>query len=233
MNRKKKLIVTGILAIVCIIIAINFHNIKFAFSLFELYSDEKKVESIVGSEDNGDSPVLVNPLEIILEEEEGVVGDVADVDEGNKDDKDDHSVEHPSKSTNNSAKAYDHSVEHPAKSTNDSAKAYKEIISDYNIELKNLRSDFEKELGNLISDGINEYSKDDLSVNQLASKYLFSGAKLEKESDSRFNAIVKDMEQELKANGHDTLIINQVKKYYHDFKNNKKTDLINRGMKRK
>src|SRR5690606_16536336 len=95
----------------------------------------------------------------------------------------------------------------------------------------NLRATFESELDALIKQGIEEYSNGKISNTRLANKYLSIGADLEKSSDAKFNKILKEMEKELKSNGHDTSVIKEIKNYYTSFKDAKKTNLIDRGMK--
>lgn len=57
------------------------------------------------------------------------------------------------------------------------------------------------------------------------------GADLEKSCDKKFYNLLNIMKNELKANGYDTLITDEIKNYYVSFKKARKLDLINRGMK--
>lgn len=231
MSRKKKLVLTGILAIIYIVIALNFHKIKFAISMFNLYSIETKTEteSTTSEQENKAKSPVENPLEIIIQIDKPV-------------DKQDEVVDSTDKSLESPDNGDDH-IDHvtdnqpskkpkPTNTKDDSKPSYISIVNDYNNKLEALRSDFEKELGDLMARAMADYSKGELSTIQLASKYLSSGTKLEKSSDSRFNEVVKDMEKELKTNGYDTAVIKDVKAYYTSFKETKKSDLISRGMKR-
>lgn len=83
----------------------------------------------------------------------------------------------------------------------------------------------------LIKNSIEEYSKGDISGSKLANKYLSIGADLEKSSDTKFGKVLKNMEKELKDNGHSTDITKDIKEYYNSFKQNKKVELIDLGMK--
>lgn len=214
-NRKKRLILIGILAVVYIIIAVNFHKIRFALSILRLYGHDKKIESPVG--DNSDNkPIVDNPLKDILDSVDSVdkSGNTEDNPNGNVD----KSVENVGEQKNNP-------------DIKDTDKSYISIISKYNIIFEELRSSFEGDLDTLIKQGIKEYSKGEISNTKLANKYLSIGADLEKSSDARFNKVLKEMEKELKSNGHDTSIVKDIKNYYTSFKDAKKTDLIERGMK--
>ena len=217
MNRKKKFILIGVLAIVYMIIALNFHKIKFALSMFRLYSAEKNHESVIDSTENNNNtaPIVDNPLKNILESKDTVS-------------KDDNPVDNKDTDMNNSK---DKPAGQNTKPVDSSDNSYINILNDYNNQFENLRSEFEEDLNALIKQALLEYTKGDMSTTQLASKYLSLGSKLEKSSDSKFNAMVKDMEKELKKNNHDTDISKEVKAYYHNFKDIKKTDLLSRGMK--
>lgn len=211
MSRRNKLVLVGILAILYIIIALNFHKIKFAIGMLNLYSVESKTES--AEEKLNPSPPVENPLEIII--------------------KTDDPVDKPSEPVDSEDKILEEESEKsPAPKLEEDKKSYLSIVSDYNNKLEALRSEFEGELSALMAQAIEDYSKGESSTLQLASQYLSSGTRLEKSSDSRFNQVVKDMEKELKANGHDTSIIKDIRAYYTSFKSAKKSDLLGRGMKR-
>lgn len=220
-NRKKKLFFITALAIIYLVIAVNFHKIRFALSMYRIYSQEKKIESVVDDVGNV-KPIVDNPLQDIVINEGNV--DKGDNSVDNKDspvDKSEDKVTLPDKKPSDNSK----------KPSNDSKKSYISILTDFNITLEELRIQFQSDLDNLITQGIEDYGNGGMSNTQLASKYLSAGSKLEKSSDAKFNEIVKAMEKELKANGHDTSIVKEIKEYYISFKDAKKTDLINRGMK--
>lgn len=239
MNRKKKILFIGILAIVYLIIAVNFHKIRFAISMLRLYNQEKKAESTLDNNDNNLKPIVNNPLEKILDsvdivdntedkqnnQETTVDNSTTDKVENVEKDKDISNQENATDKTNDD-KDNDNKEQVP-----DIKESYVSIINEYNIILEDLRATFESELDDLIKEGIEEYSKGELTNTQLASKYLSIGANLEKSSDARFSKVIKDMEKELKANGHDTSVIKAIRDYYTSFKDAKKTDLIDRGMK--
>lgn len=213
-NHKKKLIVIGILAVFYIIIVVNFYKIRFALSILRLYLQEKKIESPVNDNTNN-KPTVDNPFKNIIdhvdnEDKSGNTGDK----KGTNVDKVDTLNEQKKEPTNN-----------------DTKKSYISIVIEYNTMFEDLRSSFESDLDALIKQGIQEYSSDKISSTQLANKYLSIGADLEKSSDAKFHKVLNDMEKELKSNGYDTLIVNDIKNYYISFKDAKRTDLINRGMK--
>ncbi|WP_353095812.1 hypothetical protein [Tissierella praeacuta] len=217
-SRKNKLILIGILAIIYIIIAVNFHKIRFALSLLRLYGKEKKIESSIEDDTNIENniPVVDNPIKNILNSVDNV-----DKPENTED------------GTNGTVDKVDTVNEEKKEITNkDTKKSYISIINEYNIIFEDLKSTFESELNALIKESIKEYSKGETSNSKLANKYLSIGSDLEKSSDEKFNKILKEMEKELKNNGHDTSIVKDIKEYYTSFKNAKKMDLIARGMKR-
>lgn len=223
MKRKNKLVLTGILAIIYIIIALNFHRIKFALSMFRIYSEEKKIESVDDNTEKTHELVMDNPLESILSKVDNV-----DNTNENEDEKDE-TVDKPGGKGDVSGQSDKNDKGNVVK--NDSKRSYESIINEYNIQFENLKAAFEGELDALIGQGVKEYKEGNLSTSQLASRYLSTGAKLEKISDDKFNSVLKNMEKELKANGHDTSIVKEVKSYYNSFKESKKSDLIGRGMK--
>ena len=213
-NRKKKLLFIAALAIIYLVIAVNFHKIRFALSMYRLYSQEKKTESVVDDVGNV-KPIVNNPLKDIA-----IIEDVVD--------KNDNSVDNGDASVDKSEDKPTIPTENPS---DDSKKSYISILADFNTTLEKLRIEFQEDLDNLIAQGIKDYGNGGMSNTQLASKYLSVGSELEKSSDDKFNEIVKAMEKELKANGHDTSIVKEIKEYYTSFKDAKKTDIINRGMK--
>lgn len=223
LNRKKKFIIIGIVAIFYLIIVVNFHKIRFALSILRLYGQEKNIDTIMDHTENT-KPIVDNPLQSILDSEED-------------EDKSDIYVDIVNKSQNTENaenKIMDKSIDEVADKAGkivDNKKPYKDIINEYNTILEDLRATFESELDSLIKQGIQEYSKGEISNTKLANKYLSIGSDLEKSSDDRFDKVLKEMEKELKNNEHAISIIKDIKEYYFSFKNAKKIDLINRGMK--
>lgn len=213
MSRKKKLVLVGIIVVFCLIIVVNFHKIRFALSILSLYNQEKI--AIIDNPTNI-KPIEDNPLQEILESM-----DSADKPLNPKDDENENDIVANSESE---VVKKDKNVVHTKRSFTD-------IVNEYNSILEDLKFTFEKELDALIKNSIEEYSKGDISGSKLANKYLSIGADLEKSSDTRFNKVLKNMEKELKDNGHSTDIVKDIKEYYTSFKQNKKVELIDLGMK--
>lgn len=213
MNRRTKFILLGITIIMYLVISLNFNKIRLGLNMFNLYSENKKIENI---NDDSDHPkvILDNPLKSIVTDnaEDDLEDEELEVEE----------TEVPV--TNEPASP-------SSKPQTDSNKSYVSIVNDYNSKLENLQSEFEADLDNLMSQGLKDYSKGDISTVKLASKYLSLGAALEKSSDAKFKSIIKDMERELKENKHDPSIIKEINAYYTSYKNSKKSDLISSGMK--
>ena len=227
MNRKNKFILIGIVIILYLIIVVNFHKIRFGLSLLHLYSQEKKADNLP-DETVTTKPIVDNPLQNILDS-------IDNEDKlANSHNTQEESVDKP---IDNVAHVEEQKKSRDIKDTKktdvvlDNKESYISIVSIYNNKLLDLKSNFEDELDELIEQGIEEYSTGKVSNTKLANKYLSLGSDLEKSSDSRFNKVLKEMEKELKNNDHTTSIIKEIKDYYISFKNAKKTDLINRGMK--
>lgn len=208
----------GILGLLIIIIGLNFHQIKFALNMLRLYNEEPGTEV---SEDHGrveeETP---NPLDLILEGPDPI--DQVTVDEEDEDPTPDNQAEA-------SGEDKIEEVKNP-KNPKPEKKAYKEIVQVYNVELENLRNTFEADLDALVARGKAEYKKGDASDLQLGRKYLNLGTQLERDSDKLFNAKIKEMEKDLKAHGHSTEVLKDIRSYYNSTKETKKKALIDRGM---
>lgn len=217
MKRKTKFILIGLVALISLIIAINFNKIKYSFDMLSLYNRDKKIEASDNELDNPDDDILlVNPLESI-------------VDNGDENNSDDKLME--DEETGDDQASDKATVDSTTSSnTKASSKSYTSIITDYNNQLKSLQAQFEGDLDNLISQGYKDYSSGNISKMKLASNYLSKGSSLEESSDAKFKSLVNSMEKELKENNHDTSITKEIETYYTSFKNSKKSNLISKGM---
>ena len=211
-----KYVVLGILAVVAIVGFMNYDKIKFGLSMMKSYKEVKDLEKVVDSNDDEELAVE-NPLLEVLNQQGSVDNGEDDVD-----------TEDSSSNEDKSNEGKDTSKEEPNKLA---SKSYITIVSEYNEKFGDLQSEFEGALSGIISNGYAEYKSGDHTVASLANKYLSEGSRLEKQSDAKFNAILKEMEKELKANGHDTSITKDVKAYYNSFKNAKKNSLLSKGSK--
>lgn len=233
-DQKKKLFLIVTLSIIYVLIAINFHKIRFAISILRLYSQDKKIESPVGDIAKN-KPHVDNPLENILGSVDVVdkVGEAGDIVPTPVDNSVDNTENPPDKIEIPDKPAEPIKPVDPVKPVEpiENKKSYVEIIGKYNLMFEDLRTEFESQLDALIKQGIHEYSKGGMSSSKLANKYLTVGSDLERSSDAKFNKILKEMEKELKANDHSASIAKEIKGYYVSFKDAKKTDLIDRGMK--
>lgn len=222
MNRRKKIFIFGILVLIYILIAVNFHKIRFAISMLRLYNREKNNDHTVI-----ENPIFSNPLEDILLSLEN---NNDNIDNSNEEITDNNT--NINSDANSISKEKQNNIENENSNTNEiKNESYISILKKYNAILQDLRDTFETELNELIQSGIKEYKEGSLTTRQLATKYLSIGSELEKSSDSRFNKVLKDFENELKENNYDTSIIKDIKDYYTSFKEAKKMDLINGGMK--
>lgn len=224
MKKYKKLILIGIVTIFYTLIALNYHKIRFAVSMLRLYKQQNKTETVIDS-DNKDNLILENPLDIILKSEDEIVETTHDISEVK-----DRSETNESIYTETSKEFIQGDKEEKIV-IEDNHKSYEYIIKQYNLELESLKTRFESDLDNLIESGIKEYNSRAMSNSKLFAKYLNIGSRLEKSSDDTFNGLLTQMEKDLKNNKHDSYIVKEIKDYYTSFKNSKKTDLINRGLK--
>lgn len=202
--RKKsgKYIFTAIIGLICILIIINLGKIKFMYSMLSSYKDVKNVEAgDLPNEDNLE--IKENPLEKVLDNVDNESIDNNDIDGS------------PESNTEDDNKDIEVNKD-----------PYIVLVSDYNNKFEAMQADYESKLNNLISAGYEEFKSGDVSTMQLANKYINEGSKLEKECDANFNAMVQEMEKELKSNGHDTSIIKDLKDYYDSFKSSKKSQLM-------
>ncbi|MBU5436830.1 hypothetical protein KQI42_02350 [Tissierella sp. MSJ-40] len=217
-----KYFLIGILALIVVLIFINFDKIKFTIGMISSYSKFKNKEDITNVDDVDDNKELIveNPLLKVIEKEESV-------------DKEDNSVDAVDNSNNNgeSNKNGKPGEKKDAIEENTNGKSYISIVSEYNSKFESLQTEFEGDLNALISKGYAEYKAGEISTAKLANKYISEGSKLEKESDNKFYAVLKEMEEELEDNGHDTSITKDVKSYYESFKSTKKNKLLTKGKK--
>lgn len=238
MKNKKKIILIIILAIIYIAITINFHKIKFTLSILKLYNQKEVAESPVEKYENTE-----NPMDDYLKEISSSVSKDNNHDTADNINKDTDNNINLTENTNLNAdknkietdvtndEAIDNKDANNKLYIEDTQKPLLDIVVAFNKELEFLQSTFEGELEALVEQGIKEYSKKEISNKRLASKYLTLGSDLEKICDTKFNNILKEMETELKSNDHPTTIVKDIRKYYNNFKNTKKADLINRGKK--
>lgn len=206
---KKKIALIIFLFILFITIIFNLHKIRFALDIYNIYTKEKDTDIVSESNDPKDDVAISNPLTPLIEN------------------KDDHEEIKEEESEENKPIVNKDNPVNKAETT----KPYLNIINEYSVKLESLRASFESNLENLIDQGIAEYKSGQISTAKLSSNYLNSGIELEKASDKQFNALVKEMEQELKTNNYDVEIIGEIKEYYTSFKNSKKHEVISKGLK--
>lgn len=236
MKNKKNLIIIIVLATIFIVMAVNFHKIKFTVSILRLYNQERSIITPLDDQGNTEIP-MDDPLKEILSSSNKISHDESIKDDNNSDPSDninDYNINISRPETNKNkvenVKSLDSLTDkEPLK--NKTPKPYIDIVVEFNKTLESLQSTFEGELKALVDQGIKEYSRGELSNNKLASKYISIGSELEKVCDSKFNKVIKEMERELKSNNHPSSISKDIKKYYNSFKDAKKADLINHGKK--
>lgn len=228
-TQSKKLISIAILIVLYILLVLNIHKIRFGLDILRLYVQDENIESHDDSIFNSKLP-KDNPLKDMLCSIEHIdnIVEIQDNKMGNEN----HSLDKVDTSMN-TIKPEDKNIKASKEPVNsiDDKKSYISIITEYNLIFEELKTEFESELDSLIQKGIDEYSKDKVSNVKLANKYLSIGSKLEKSSDARFNQLLKNLKKDLKDNKHDTTISKKIKDYYESFKEDKKTELIDRGMK--
>lgn len=214
-KKKTKYIVLGIVGILVILVLLNWGNIKFMFDMMNSYKKYEDVEKTPESEKE-DAFEDKNPLLEAIEKEK--VKTNSETQGTTEDEKDDSS------SVNESNKKNEN-VEKPNKET------YVTILSKYNDKFASLQSDYEGKLNSLVVEGYNDYKSGHISNSKLASKYIAQGRTMEKESDEKVNALLKEMERDLKANGLDTSIVKDVKNYYYEYKEMRRGEIMAKAKK--
>lgn len=219
MKNKKTWVGIIILLLIVLIVSINFHKIRFALSMLDIYTKNTKESTI--SEDNQDEtdPVVDNPLDSIVGAEPSVESTENNVDKANV-----HKAE-----TDDIAQVEVNPVDKSEEKKQASTKSVKTIATKYNQELTEIQNNFQGELNSLVQEGYNEYKSGKLSTTQLANKYISQGASLEKKCDQLVYSHLEDIKKELKENGHDTSLVNEIKSYYENFKEKEKNKLFEKA----
>ena len=219
---EKKIMIVLCLFIVLIALVFNIHKIRFGLGMYNIYSKEKNIETLLDNDEPIDKVEVYNPLTPIIESE---VDDIEIADDNIKQELT-QSIEAVGDKVTLASKWPDQDMV-----DKNNIKPYVTIVKEYNVKLENLRATFEIKLENLIHSGIAEYNGGQVAKAKLMNKYLNAGAQLEKTSDSQFNGLIKEMEEVLKINKHDTKVVREVKDYYTSFKNAKKQEVISKGMR--
>ncbi len=99
-----------------------------------------------------------------------------------------------------------------------------------------LRSTFTGKLDGLIGQAKSEYVAQIKATGKgdkvsIGSKYISKGLALEGECDGQMEALLKEIEAELKKSGGDTSVVAQIRSTYSNEKSIKKADLLNKYMK--
>lgn len=231
-KKRFKIIFPVVFTIIMLLSVFNSHRIKFLVDMVKIYNSTEKGTNIVGKEPYETNPINIeNPLEAIIKES----ANKSPI--GNKD-KSNHIGSTPSNivaKPNDSTNKNISSISNKNEKTSDekrekSVKEYSAIIKKYNTALVELQADFQVDLDTMVKEGIADYNSG-MSYSQMFSKYLDYGANLEKNSDKKFNLVLKNIQKELRDNGHNTSIIGEIQDYYNSTKKAIKNDIINRGMK--
>ncbi len=212
MKNKSKYVIIGILTLAYIIISLNFHKIKFALNIIDIYNTGNKYEKeIQEKEDIND--IVENPLYFIIETEKPVENPKYNADIVDNQDK---TIENNETNTNS---LNQNKIEKESLSN---------IADKYNKKLESLQNEFLDKLNDLISSGYEEYKSGKVSTTKLASKYISEGSNLEQECDKKVYSIIDELEKELIANDYDTSLVAEVKNYYKSFKQKEKERLFNK-----
>lgn len=220
MKRKKTWIGIIILTIIVFFIFTNFHKIKFAISMLDVYTKNAKKSDLSETERKSNIDTIVdNPLDYIVNADEPV--DTPDDDENNPDidsDIDNKEINDKTVSKNNPA--------------NNGKKSVVTIASKYNKELTNIQNSFQGQLQGLARQAYGEYQSEVMSTTKLTNKYMGLGSDLERKCDNLVYSALSNMKRELKSNGHDTSLVEEVKDYYQNFKEVEKDRLFDIAFKK-
>lgn len=212
-KKKTRYIAYSIIGIIVVLVVLNWGNIKFAFDMMNSYKKYEEVKETPNH--NEENFIDSNP---ILEAIEKNTEDLNE-EETNKDiinEENDSNIENNNKNDNtkeNNIKNKDNEV-------------YFTILSNYNKKFTSLQNQYEGALNSIISQGYSEYKSGTVSKSKLVSKYMSKGRALEKESDTKVNTLLKEMENDLKSSGFDPSIAKEVKNYYTSYKENRRGEIM-------
>lgn len=117
-----------------------------------------------------------------------------------------------------------------AKKDDDKKPDYDSIVSKHKSELSSLQSKYEGELSSLLSQAKREYeaNKDnpDFSVTEFYKKYEGLGRNLEGQADSEVESVLSVLGEELKSNGYDTSIVDDLRSQYEEAKEDKEDSIL-------
>ena len=210
MKKNKTTSILILVLIISVLIYINIDKIRFGFSMLDIYNKSNvgsKTESDV--EANPKKEVMLNPLDKFIEENKPVDNLV-----DNSNDKIVEKNEVPTEGTTIIDNNY---------------RPLQNIASEYNEMFLTLQNEFDSEINKLLDTAVYDYNSGSSKMT-LVNIYLNEGAKLEKSSDVKFYSLLAKFEKELIENSHSTQVINDVTSYYENFKQEKKTSLIEKGM---
>lgn len=100
--------------------------------------------------------------------------------------------------------------------------------------LAELQEKYEGELDALVDQAYGDYLKyrnDRKKLFSLVPFYIKAGAALEREADADFNALVGDIEKELRANGLPLNMASDLRRQYRDLKQQKRLQLLDKAKK--
>ena len=207
-KKRRKYIWLSIVGILAFVIFLNLGKIKFMFSMIGSYNRINKDNYEDVADNNESIEPVENPLPKIISEEENPS-------EIEKDDIDENNIENGDKENVTTDK--------------NNSKSYINIVSDFNNEFELLKKDYEAKLDSLVRLGYKEYKSGEVSTAKLVSKYMNEGSRLEKECDTSFNSMLKQMEKDLKDNGHDTAVVKDLKEYYNSYKEVRRGQLMSKA----
>lgn len=209
-NKRIKYIVLSVLVLVFIIVVLNLGKLKFMFNMLTSYNKVHK-ENYEELSNEKSIEVKENPIDKIIKEKDDT-GVPENLEKNSED-----------KSAKDEVEISDNNSDSVGKIDNTS---FYNIVNQYNEKLLSMQEDYEAKLDSLIQSGYEEYKSGKTSKVKLANKYLDIGSKLEKESDKNFNSLLKEMEDQLKANNHDTSIIKDLNEYYNSLKETRRSQLM-------
>lgn len=220
MKKKRTWIGIIILAIIVFFIFTNFHKIKFAISMLDVYTKNAKKSNLSETEGKSSIDTIVdNPLDSIVN-----AGEPMDT----PDDENDLDIDN--KEINN--EKTDDKVVSKNNPANKGKKSVVTIASKYNKEFTNIQNSFQGQLQGLARQAYGEYQSEVMSTTKLTNKYMGLGSDLERKCDNLVYSALSNMKKELKSNGHDTSLVEEVKDYYQNFKEVEKDRLFDIAFKK-
>jgi|GEM_PF-2418472 len=227
--KKKHIVLLSLAAILIIVTCYIWNDLVTLFKIGKLVmSDKNDIEQLLMEELN-DNPLDIGLDSNIAANENEVVNEPQNL-ELNPEQK--QQIEKPSNQQQVNEKNSSNTVN--MKSYKPETSLEQEIVNKYTAQFNALKNESMSRLKSLALEAAGEYknlsSKKSSAVLSLAYSYLNKGKALEEECDKKFEAILSNMEKELKENNLSLAAVEVAKKEYQTQKNVQKSYLLKEAL---